>query len=196
MKNILIFVLFVSLIIVILSNLAGKGWLIYHEGSFKGRGIDGDSKGPIEGAVVVAVYHVRKYGLGAGIMSDSSAVDAKEVLTNKKGEFSISTHVFFSFWPFASGDTTEFIIYKPGYTAFPSFEYARYFPESPLDLNLQAQADLFKKGVTVELMQLKTKKERLNNIPSSPTDMGAREMPLLYKAINEENKRFGLGEVR
>lgn len=181
---------------VILSNLLGKGWLVYHEGSFKGRVVDGQSKEPIEGAVVVAVYHIRKYGLGAGIMSDSTAIAAKETLTNKNGEFHIRPHIFVSLWPFAKGETTEFIVYKPGYTDFPGFDYMNYFPSSPLHVDISTLEILFRKGVAVDLMKLRTEEERLRCIPSSPTDMGVKELPLLYEAINEENKRFGLGEVK
>lgn len=62
---------------------ASSGWIVYRESDFKGKVIDAEIKEPIEGAVAVAIYHVRKYGIGAGIMSDSVAVDIREVLTNK-----------------------------------------------------------------------------------------------------------------
>jgi hypothetical protein len=33
-------------------------------------------------------------------------------------------------------------------------------------------------------------------MPSTPTDIGSKELPILYKIMNEENKRFGLGEEK
>jgi hypothetical protein len=194
---ILLLFLFVSLIHPLCKASASGGWIIYHESKFTGKIIDAETKEAIEGAVVVAVYHLRKYGIGAGIMSDSLAVDAKEVLTNSKGEFHIPSHTFCSLWPFAKGETTEFIIYKPGYTAFPSFDYPKYLPDSKLlGLDLKEKADLFKKGVIVELAKLVNQEERLSNIPSRPINMRSSKLPLLFKAINDERKKFHLGEVK
>lgn len=193
MKKILILILAIFASLIIISHIIGKGWIIYREGAFKGNVIDAETKEPIEGAVVVAIYHVRQYGIAE---SGSSAANAKEVLTNKTGSFYIPSHAFFHLYPFARRETTKFIIYKPGYTAFSSdTNYFSYFPHSPLNVSIDMKAELFKKGVTVELMKLKIKEERLENIPSGPIDMRARKLPLLLKAINEEGKRFGLKEV-
>ena len=149
-------------------------------------------------------------------MSDSLAVDAKEVLTNGKGEFHIPSHTFFSLWPFASGESTEFIIYKSGYGNFPDLQIVpsgltpgdeqTFFSreigsEGELEMwakekdGLHLRRSKVSFGI-VELPKLKIKEERLKAIPSTPTDIRAKELPLLYKMMNEENKRFGLGEVR
>ncbi len=63
---------------------AGSGWLIYHERSFKGRVIDAETKEPIDGAVVVAQYHVNMLGPTG---SHTTLIDVQEALTDKKGEF-------------------------------------------------------------------------------------------------------------
>jgi hypothetical protein len=44
--------------------------------------------------------------------------------------------------------------------------------------------------VIIELSELKTLKERMANIPSLPYDMRSKDLPLLYRTINEERKRF------
>lgn len=175
------------------SASAGSGWIIYHESAFKGKVIDTETKEPIEGAVVVAIYRIREYSF---VESNTMAKDVKEVLTNKNGEFYIPSHTFLSFYPIAKGEAPAFIIYKPGYSTFGGLYYYNYFPDSPLREDIYTLAEFFKKGVTVELMRLKTKEERLDNIPSSPTDMRSKKLPLLYRAINKENKRFGLGEIK
>ncbi len=171
---------------------ASMGWIVYYEDAFQGKVIDTDTKEPIEGAVVVAGYAIRTYGL---IESDTDVVDAKEVLTNKKGEFYIPAHIFFSLYPVARGETPEFIVYKPGYTAYPETAYFRQFPHGPLSTGIDNTARLFKKGVTVELKRLATEEERLRTVPSGFSDMRSRQLPLLYRAINEEYRRFGLKGV-
>ncbi len=174
---------------------ASSGWIIYHESAFKGKVIDAETKEPIEGAVVVAIYNIREASIAE---SGGSSVDVKEVLTDKNGQFYIPPHTFFYFYPVASGDVADFIIYKPGYTAFPgpAYDYFyKYFPYSPLRIDRPTLAVFFKKGVTVELLKLKTKEERINNISSGPTGFGSKKLPLLFKSINEERKGFGFEEV-
>jgi len=168
---------------------ASCGWIIYHESAFKGKVIDAETKEPIEGAVVVAVYHIRKYGIGAGIMSDSTVVGVKEDLTNKKGEFFIPSHTFCSLWPFAIGETTEFVIYKHEYTSFPSFDYPRYFPDSPLlKVDILTLSEIFKKGVTVELMKLRTWEERYKANMISISDIPKTKWPILAQMIEKEDE--------
>jgi hypothetical protein len=179
-------------LVCITSAQASIGWIVYYEDAFQGKVIDTDTKEPIEGAVVVAGYAIRTYGL---IESDTDVVDAKEVLTNKKGEFYIPAHIFFSLYPVARGETPEFIIYKPGYTAYPETAYFRHFPHGPLSAGLENTSRLFKKGVTVELKKLTTEEERLRTVPSGFSDMRSRQLPLLYRAINQERKLFRLKEV-
>jgi hypothetical protein len=90
---------FIILIIIILLGIspafASSGWIIYREGAFKGKVIDAETKEPIEEAVVVAIYNIREYSF---VESNTMAKDAKEVLTNKNGEFYIPSHIFISFY--------------------------------------------------------------------------------------------------
>ena len=46
----------------------------------------------------------------------------------------------------------------------------------------------------VELPGLKTRKDRLRAVPATPT-ISIKDTPLLYKAINEEGKTFGLKPI-
>jgi len=193
-KKILISVLLLFVALILLSNLLGNGWIIYHEGSFKGKVVDAETKEPIKDAVVVAIYKVESY---AFIESPTSVVDAKEVLTNTKGEFYIPQHIFTFFYPFSKKDTTWFLIYKPGYSLFDEWNYYEHIPNSPPDASDDMIAEYFKRGVTVELLKLKTKEERMKNSPGGIGDMGAWKLPKLFKAINEERRELGFtGEVR
>jgi hypothetical protein len=194
-KRVLISILLIFMTLIILSNLLGNGWIVYHEGSFKGKVIDAETKEPIEGAVAVVVYNVREY---AFIESNTTASSAEEVLTNKNGDFYIPHHIFFHIHPYllATKETTHFLIYKPGYAPAEGPDYVQRPDGFIIKPNYPMIAEAFRKGVIVELVRLKTKEERIRNIPSRPDDMGSWRLPLLFKAINEEGKRFGLGEVR
>jgi hypothetical protein len=70
------------------------GWLIYHKPAFKGKIVDAETKKPIEGAVVVAMY--KKYPIISGPGGGSASImHIKEALTDKKGEFHISSYTTF-----------------------------------------------------------------------------------------------------
>ena len=91
--------------------------------TYQGKVIDADTLKPIEGAVVVAIWRKTRAGIAG---SDTRFKDAKETLTDKKGEWSITgpegdvdkligilqvIGVFITKAP-------EFIIYKPGYVKY------------------------------------------------------------------------------
>ena len=66
-------------------------WLIFHKPEYKGKIIDADTNEPIEGVVVVALYNTRSIiGGPAGLLYHT--IHAKEVLTDKNGEFVIPTY--------------------------------------------------------------------------------------------------------
>lgn len=93
--------------------MASSGWVVYHESAFKGKVIDAETKEPIEGAVVVAIYSVWIRGL---LEMGSDIADVQETLTDSNGEYHIPGNIFFFFWPFTLGGTeTDFIIFKAGY---------------------------------------------------------------------------------
>jgi hypothetical protein len=105
-------------------------------------------------------------------------------------------------------DDTSFIIYKPGYESYPNYRILPigYFGPHPEDFFTEDIGEKGEKTVNrnrlpviygiVELHKLRTKNERLRAQPSTPTDIGADELPLFFKVINEENIRFGRGEVK
>lgn len=170
-------------------------WLIYHKPEFKGRVIDAETKAPIEGAAVSVYYEVQYYDIGGG---GSRVIHTKETLTDENGEFVIPSYTTLML-PFNTSDDADLIIYKPGY-GYPYLceSPESYFPAkkfgSPGECLRSGMKQRFRYGV-VELPILSTQYDRLRAIPSTPTGTGAEEFPLLYKLINEENRRFGLGEV-
>jgi len=184
------------------------GWLFFSKPEFKGRILDAETKEPIEGAVVVAVYHTEPIIGGPG-GKWTSDISVREALTDGKGEFCIPSY-YTILNPFSVGDITSFIIYKPGYMSYSALhhhpDYSGTCLEDFFAREIGEKAEAVKSSVTmekivitygvVELLKRLTKKERLRAIPSWPVDMGANELPLLFKALNEENQRYGIGEVK
>lgn len=210
LKLLAIFIILIGFIILIETS-AFAGWLVFSKPAFRGKVIDAETKEPIEGTVVVAVYNKHVYGPSGGYRT---VVKVKETLTDKNGEFYFSA---FStvIHPFSKEDYTTFIIYKPGYGRLPhnrthsltrvsletveKYFYAESFGKKGKVNVLEHGKRNSVREVTfgvLERMPLKTRKERLRATPSTPTDYRSKKLPLLFKAINEEHRRFGLGEVK
>jgi hypothetical protein len=213
MKKIMILFIFSSILALNISQ-SYAGWLIYHKPEFKGRVIDAETKRPIEGAVAVVVYYKHSLisGPGGGY---TSVVKVKETLTDKNGEFSFPAYTTL-IQPNSIEDYARFIIYKPGYGNFPNqqilpsglppvneqeFFSKEIGSEGELEMWAKEERDyqLRERKVIfgiVELTKMKSTEERLRAIPSTPTDIRSKELPLLYKIMNEEGRRFGLGEQK
>ena len=257
--------------LILMGTVSGSyagGWLIYHKPAYMGKVIDSETKQPIEGAVVVAVYHKESMGI---VESYSFVVKVKETLTDKKGSFYFPPYTTI-ISPLSWEDRVTFIIYKPGYSSFPKHYEFMIYPvkkvnvlksvkwktpqhrsvesieqgiveegiifwktdwfknhkwnvntrpfiplnnaetkvknlDIPFDYEMSKDIDnvwnvwrdslpaRFSKYTVVGLKKLKTKKERLRAQPGGPTDYGSKKLPLLYKLINEERRKYGLGEV-
>lgn len=209
----LIMLLFFTVILFFLiasSSVFAADWLIFKKPAYKGKVIDAETKEPIEGAVVVAVYEKQSLGI---VESYSVTVDVKETLTDKNGEFHIPSYIAL-IQPLSWGSYTTFIIFKPGYGNFP--DYRTYPPKKiPLDVlegffigetgkevelleRNKCGGDMFNKcgeeilnrwkvtfGI-VELPKLETWDERDKVNMISPTD-DENDWPLLYEMIKKED---------
>lgn len=213
MKKIYLIVMISMLLFVVYSAPCLAGWLFFSKPAYKGKVIDAETKVPIGGAVVVVIYEKHVYGPAGGY---PSVIKVKETLTDKNGEFffpSYSTIIH----PVSREDDTCFIIYKPGYGNYPDKTISppsgmtyqsmkNFFAADKFGKQMEVKVRVWKIGkkkhttqkVTfglVELPLLKTRKERLRAIPGRPagfTGFRSKKLPLLFKAINDEHKRFGL----
>lgn len=78
---------------------------------FKGKVVDADTKEPIQGAAVLAVYYFTSYGIAG---ANSYVEDGQETLTNENGEFELPrTRRWFVLHRGYPEGTLE--IFKPGY---------------------------------------------------------------------------------
>ena len=193
-------------------------WLIFHKPEYKGKIVDAETQEPIEGVVVVAVYNTHTI-IGGPAGGYSSVIKVKETLTDKTGKFLIPSYTTIM-GPNSKEYYTEFIIYKPGYGRYPIGRQRDYEIVDPDDyfskkigtrgeiywgtkeekssdgeIYIRRKKFFFTYGI-VKLRSLNSKEERLRAIPGGPTDYGSKELPLLFKAMNEENRRFGLGRVK
>lgn len=176
------FYILVSLIIILTASHAfAGGWLIYHDGPYKGKVVDAETNEPIEGAAVVAVWYLERYGGAGGPVA--KFFEAKETMTNKKGEFGIPSISGFHWWPFASLDKPKLIIFKPGYFSYKEYNYQ------------------IREGNVIKLPKVKTREDRSKALP----DIGYAEyegadditpprkkIPKIVDMIEREQNELGL----
>ena len=119
--------------------------------------------------------------------SSSSFFDAAESLTDCDGRFVIPRHRAINFppFPFTRIASPDFEIFKPGYST-------DYTSDSPVRLvDGRTRAEIFRRGVVVELRKLKTREEIWKNEPSWPVEARAK-LPIFCRLIDEERRNLGL----
>jgi hypothetical protein len=166
-----------------------QGCAIYHHyGEFTGKVIDAETKEPLEGVAVLAIYNTEQYGLAGSI---SYYVDAQEMVTDKNGEFRIPPLNAVAFRPLSSFEPyVWFRIFKPGYGCYPENKKVKpmFLPGGTLPA---------KQYVTVELPKLTTREERIESTDCSPDhDVPLRKCKAFQLLINKENIDLGLGPER
>jgi hypothetical protein len=207
MRNTLVIIILTVLIVALTAVSTFGSWLIFSKPEFRGRMIDAETKQPIEGVVVVAIYQTAPILTGpAG--GSSSVIHVKEALTDKNGEFRIPRYTTL-IQPNSGEADMDFIIYKPGYASYTLLYHDRIYPLKYRGPELLFSKELGTKDeirrgsevITItngvaELPKLETKEERLRAAPSTnPGELSPEDIPLLYQAINEERKRFRLGPI-
>jgi hypothetical protein len=195
------FIIMSLLLLFFMAESSEASWLIYHKPEFKGRVIDAETKEPIEGAVVVVVYNKFLPGL-TGTGGNTNPMKIKETLTDKYGEFNFPSYTTL-IQPLSTEDKAEFIFYKPGYGGpiytskiMTPLNEEKYFAKEigstgeligPTYENFKVTFGM------IELRKVKTREERLLASSISITRYDSKDLPLLYKALNEEYKSLGIG---
>ncbi len=157
-------------------------------GPWKGKIIDIETREPIEGAVVLAIWE-RAYRSVSG--DKTYFYEAKEVLTDKNGNFEIRAYTPINLLPIISYiKKPYFIIFKPGYLSLEE-----YIDENVIDkeVELQKNGKVYRlsPGI-IELPKLKTRDERKLNLYSLPPSIPDDKMPNLIQLMNEEEVSLGL----
>ncbi len=161
----------------------GCGHLIYTSGPYRGRVIDAETRQPLAGAVVLAVWYWESFGLGH---PSEGFHDALEVLTDANGEFAIprETHFRVTGWV----DKPGIVVYFPGYRDF-SFVQVQW--------NGESIGSTLREHTVVELPRLKSYKERKDvaTIPSLAAGVPDEKMPNLIRLVNQELRTLGLQPI-
>jgi hypothetical protein len=152
-------------------------------GPYYGKVIDAETKEPLEGVAVLAVFYTQQYG-PAG--SSSHYVDAKETVTDMNGEFKIPSltvttfRIGHSFEPYAM-----FLIFKPGYGHYPDSKGIKpmFIPNGTLPED---------EYITVELPKLNEEQRRKDLGPMINFSIPYDKQKHFIDLINEENKIMGI----
>jgi hypothetical protein len=153
-------------------------------GPYRGRVIDAETKQPLEGAVVLAIWETKTPGVaGYGY----SYLDSEEVLTDENGRFVVGRHPPRSLaLPWVAGPRLE--IFYPGYGFYPRFHF------SPRGSTREHLEMMETQELTIELPYLKTRAERLSVIREAfpGSEVPRKKMPNLMRLINTERKSIGI----
>ena len=168
-------------LIVLGALLAGcAGQVAFTSGPFRGRVIDAQTRQPLAGAAVVAVWYWE--GWGPGHPSERWH-DAIEVVTGQDGEFVLPRKTFFSL----SGVVGEplITIYYPGYKDFLGGRTLAVPETGPVEPKL------------VELVSASSpERPRYAGIPAEIGGVPDAKIPNLIRLVNQERRALGLGPIR
>jgi len=176
MKTLAVILLF----LIVLPSSAGCA-ITHTYGPYLGKVVEAETKEPIEGAAVLAVFYTEEYGPAGAI---TRYADAIETVTDKNGEFKIPAYRVTVFRPLQGWDSNGyFTIFKPGYGHYPDSKGVNpmFVPNGSLPIN---------QYVIIELPRLKTKEERLN-MPSVNFEIPYEKQKKFIELINQEMEKMG-----
>lgn len=146
---------------------------------FEGKVIDADTKEPIAGAAVLAVYHDTVYTVMGPNTYD---VDGQETLTDESGEFKIPASLI-CFGEHAGHLRGSIEIFKP--------EYGTLWHRRGRAVGVSTTWPPPGEYVVYELPKLKTKEERRINLPVRPSGVPYKKMKNFKRLINVERVNLG-----
>lgn len=151
--------------------------------AYYGKVVDAATRKPIEGAAVLVVYMTEQYGLAGSV---SQFADAREVLTDKNGEFRIPAIRINTFRLLSGWERyPQFTIFKPGYGCYP--RHSRVSPMFVPNGTLPAN-----QYVIVELPKLTNREERVTNLPSPINGVPDKKQQKYIELIRQEDKYIGI----
>jgi len=183
----------ISITLILATHALGSDFLYHSDGPYRGKVIDLETGEPIEGAVVAGVW-VLDFGF-------RMVCDAKEVLTNRSGEFTLPKAWCFDPSPFG-GIGGKIIVFKPGYLGYPPLGATPEERESrwPGFESQEFFRDKNKYNI-IRLGRPKTRWERENTLSDArgvlsffyePVEEPAKKLPILLKMMDEEKRNLGL----
>lgn len=162
------------------------GHIVYASGPYKGRVVDAETRQPLAGATVLAVWYREVPTAPHGPAEDYH--DALELLADANGEFVVPKTTHFTL--IGKIREPQLVVYHPGYAPFPSME-AR-----PQDKDVEAA--YAQRFFGVELSKLKTREQRVRHarLPASVDHrIPENKFPNLIRLVNEERQALGFQPI-
>jgi hypothetical protein len=152
-------------------------------GPYRGQVVDAETKAPLAGAVVVALWRRDRI---SPVHSVSEHYAVREVVTDGDGHFVLDARDVEEGAPRRTR-RPAFLIFLPGYGKFPGFQVApRGFTGGIFE----------RAGTVVELSRLQGREERRKHLmtfgPHSFSDKPFEDLPQLMKRLNEESTAIGV----
>ena len=150
----------------------------YAHGPWRGKVIEAETKKPIEGAVVVAVWYSKPFYPWAVGGTSPEPMKVVETVTNADGEFSFSSRYFLYIPVLREVSGPDFLVYKPGYDVFQISYVSEEHP-------------LYKNGFAViKLLRLEKREDRLKALhwADSLYPGVEKDTPILNQYIKEEHR--------
>ena len=163
------------------------GRLVYSSGTYQGTVQDIETRRPLAGAAVVAVWQ-EEAAIFGGHGPARDYHDVLEMVTDDQGKFEIPAKTHFTV--FGKILALRLIVYSPGYAPYPALG-TRPHGEA-LD------ASYVQKNFVIELPKLRTREERLQHA-GRPVALDHRipdrDTPNLLRLINQEIRELGLQPI-
>lgn len=175
-------------LVIVLAFFTGCGpmYPLFAGGPYKGKVIDAETKAPIVGAVVVAVWYRGAPGLG---VYSHGFLDAEETLTDKSGEFIVGEHPPVSLIPGTWVDGPNITIFYPNYGYFPRYQIT---PRQTQDGYKGLLSEMEKRAVTIELPPLKTREAKIDSMSLvNPVEVPAEKRKNLIRLLNQQRRELG-----
>jgi hypothetical protein len=166
-------------LVVLGALIAGcAGQVAFTSGPYRGRVIDAQTRQPLAGAAVVAVWWWEGWGPGH---PSERLHDALEVVTGPDGEFLLPQKTFFSLAGFVN--EPYIVIYYPGYQDF--------LGGRPAESERGAREPML-----VELVRPSSgERPRYADTPSQVGGVPDEKIPNLIRLVNQERRALGLRPV-
>jgi hypothetical protein len=167
------------------TSVLSADFLYHSDGPYKGKVVDLETGEPVEGAVVAAAWFLTH-----------RFCDAKEIVTDKNGEFVLPKGSCFSFWPFTEMDPAHVVVFKPGYLGYPplgsTFEEGKGRMPGFTGHEFQNKKDynIIKLGKPKTLLERQLTFDHAGGL--FIFDEAFEKLPMLLKLINQEGRGLGL----
>lgn len=186
-------------LLLLLSATCEASWLFYSKPEYNGRVVDVDTKEPIEGAVVVAIYE--KHTLNPPAGSYTNVIGVKETLTDKNGSFNFPSYTTV-IHPLSYSGNCTFLIYKPGYGNQGQIGI-EHFLSGKAEKNWERKSTWNKSLIfryltdgTIEIPRLTSTEDMKDALRNAHLwggpDIDKTEIPMLLNTVNQEEKKYYL----